>query len=239
MDPNRKQASAKSISPLFTKTVYQAGLNEIRETDKFVPEINGPDTKSLIFNAVPAFRDWLIAGAGKYIISHISIHPPMDEEIRASDVVQLSIIINQVDPVYQPVILPVKTAEDVRQIVRVIEDHTPAADFLKMWTIRDNLHIWDQKTPAAVTFNSRGFHDSAKYRGWLNFLYEYEEASNDRNYVFAWTCDKVHLRLFIHQQRIDDLKVITVNFTPGNEPYIREYLQQKAIYVRQSLSLEG
>lgn len=238
MDQNSKPVSAKTSPPFFTKTVYQAGLNEIRETTKFFPEVSGPSTRSLILPGAASLKDWLIAG-GKYIISHISIHPPEDEEIRASEVVQLSVIANDGAPTYQPVILPVKTAEDVRQIVRVIEETTPAADFRKMWTIRDNLPIWDQKTPAAVTFNSRGFHDSAKYRGWLNFLYEYEEASNDRNYVFAWTCDKVHLRLFIHQQRIDDLKVITVNFTPGNEPYIREYLQQKALYVRQSLSLEG
>jgi hypothetical protein len=234
---NKKNNPGIAVQTFAKPGVYQPGQSAIKETGKYIPEITGPHTICKAFGGVAPFKEWMIAGGGKNIVGHISIHPPAGTEIRSDEVAQLSVFTTEPDALFQPVIIVVKTAEDIRQILQVIEDHSPAKDFRDLWTLDDSKPVWDKKPAKSVAFNARNYHDSAKFRGWNNFLMEYEEASNDRNYVFGWSCDKVHLRLFIHQQRITDLKVITINITPGNEPYISEYLKQKALYVQRSLAV--
>jgi hypothetical protein len=233
----KKNNPGKAVRTFAKPGVYQPGQSAIKETEKYFPEITGPHTICKVFENVAPFKEWMIAGGGKYIVGHISIHPPADTDIRADEVVQLSAFSTGPDALFQPVLIAVKSAEDVRQILQVIENHSPAKDFRELWTLDDSQPVWDKKPAKSVAFNARNYHDSAKFRGWNNFLLEYEEASDDRNYVFGWSCDKVHLRLFIHQQRITDLKVITIIITPGNGPYIREYLKQKAKYVQRSLAV--
>jgi hypothetical protein len=232
-----KSNLAKTIKIIKKPGVYQPGQTRIKETEKYIPEITGPHTTCKTFDAVTPFKEWMIASGGKNIVGHISIHPPAGTETRSGEVVQLSIFSTEPGVLFQPVLIAVKSAEDVRQILQVIEDYSPIKDFRDLWTLDDNKPVWDKKPAKSVAFNARNYHDAAKFRGWNNFLMEYEEASDDRNYVFGWSCDKVHLRLFIHQQRITDLKVITIIITPGNGPYIREYLKQKAMYVQKSLAV--
>jgi hypothetical protein len=215
--------------------VYQTGSEIIVETDKYIPDISGPGVEPLVLPSPAAFKEWLTAASGKFVVGHISVHPPVEIEVRASEVVQLSLF--SAAGQYQPLILPVKNASEVRQVLQYAEQLTPAKDFRAMWTFDARKPVWEQKPAASVSFNARNYRDSAKFRAWHNFLYEYEDASDDRNYVYAWSCDKIHLRMFIHQQRICDLKVITVNFSPGNGPYILEYLLKKAEYVKQSLAV--
>lgn len=224
------------ISNTFPKPEpYQPGSETIIPTEKYIPEISGPGVEPLVLPSPAAFKEWLTAAAGKFMVGHISIHPPVEVDVRASEVVQLSLFSTAGQ--YQPLILPVKNASEVRQILQSVEQFTPAKDFRALWSFDTRKPVWEQKPAAGVSFNTRNFHDSAKFRGWHNFLYEYEDASDDRNYFFAWSCDKIHLRMFIHQQRICTLKVITVNITPGNGPYILEYLLKKADYVKQSLAV--
>lgn len=224
------------LSNTFPKPdAYQPGSETIVPTDKYIPEISGPGVETLVQPTPGAFKEWLIAAGGKFVVGHISIHPPVEVEVRATQVVQLSLF--SAAGQYQPLLVAVKNASEVRQVLQSVEQLTPAKDFRAMWTIDARRPVWEQKPAPSVSFNTRNFHDSAKFRGWHNFLYEYEDASDDRNYFFAWSCDKIHLRMFIHQQRICDLKVITVNITPGNGPYILEYLLKKAEYVRQSLAV--
>jgi hypothetical protein len=131
----------------------------------------------------------------------------------------------------------VKTKDEVKSVLQFISESSATENFIKMWNIESNFHLWEFKPSKVTTFKAMKGVTRERFDSFWEYMHFRGYFPDDYNFIFGWKCEKDKLKLFSHMQNWAMVYSYCIHITPEDEPEIREYLVRKSEFAMKSFSV--